>query len=584
MDAIKKMYGCSKEVVDYLKLVPACSKHRQEIERKMTVLTNIMEHVKGSSDLHVPSTCKTAFEQCMASLTTCKMTCDDMRSQRIMGKVVYAKENIQKVEKLDKELTYVVQNMGLFLQCMVAAKIDGVSETLCKVNKGVGDISRKIDETAHRLECVVSNPESASLGIYPGVSNCSSMVKPKVPDEPKATVQGDVMVIKWNHTHEECPSQLIDKYEVCFETAHSKPFTLSGKPQDLKIRSNEDGYFYSMGVGSPKIIAGQKYTIKVRAIFKDAGPSKWSKPEVCRFKTGPPNKPRKPKVTVDSPENITISVEPLHEDDENGSPVRECIVMQDEKEFPAVSMDKFPVTIPAEPDTQLSIMVKMVNAAGQSPPSDAVEVCTPELLPGAPVNVRISSVRKRDAMKLLWDPPVENTKAAVMYEVEMRPSKRKKPIEWYRVKHEVKKLSAKVANLKPHKKYKFRVRALNNKGHASPNAYSAEVEGETRRGVGMAVLAATGAFIGGTLGGPVLGMMAIGALSGDAAAQKVNNKAGSAAAGVAAGVGGGIAGAIAGVVGAPLIGLGLAKGAYDSVSGDQDRMSPPSSEDESIGY
>lgn len=62
----------------------------------------------------------------------------------------------------------------------------------------------------------------------------------------------------------------------------------------------------------------------------------------------------------------------------------------------------------------------MVNADGESQPSDAVEVCTPELTPGVPLNVRISSTRTCDSIKVRWDPPDTNAEAAISYEVQMR--------------------------------------------------------------------------------------------------------------------------------------------------------------------
>ena len=112
---IFKVGTCAKEVVDYLKLVPACAERRQEIEAKMTILDNFVDHVKTkSADILLPSTCNKAFWQCMDSLNKCKVTCEDLRRQGITGKLWYAKSNVERVEKLDKELSFVVQTMGLF--------------------------------------------------------------------------------------------------------------------------------------------------------------------------------------------------------------------------------------------------------------------------------------------------------------------------------------------------------------------------------------------------------------------------------------------------------------------------------------
>ena len=415
-------------------------------------------------------------------------------------------------------------------------------------------------------------------GIYLDVSDSSNKGKPKAPDTPNVTIQGDLMVIKWNY--EECHSQLIVKYEVLLHSKNSlgldKGLILPYTPK-LRIKSNEDPYLYSMGLGPPRIIAGHKYTIQVRTISEDGGPSNWSKAVECRFKTGPPNKPQKPRVRVNPPQQgITINVKRPMEDDENGSPVRTCIIVRDEQELP-LSMDQFPITISAEPDSKFYLKVIMVNEAGRSPPSEAVEVTTPELLPGAPVNVRISSTRKRDSVKVRWDPPDENAEAAFTYEVQIRLSKQN---VWFTVRHGVTKLSAKVGQLHSNTKYKFRVRALNNQGHALPGEYSAEVEAETRYGKVVAMLVATGAFGVGALAGLVLEAVEFGGAAGMAAAENVDSEAGSIAAGIAAGVGGVIAGGIVGIVRAPLNGYECADKAYKAVSGELDE-SPPTSEDES---
>ena len=558
------MGTCAKEVVDYLKLVPACAERRQEID-----------HVKTkSADILLPSTCNKAFWRCMDSLNKCKVTCEDLRRQRITGKLWYAKSNVERVEKLDKELSFAVQTMGLFCDCILNAKVDSISEALRKVNKCVvqcgSDTNKKIDEAAKRLEQTI-HPD---IGVYRGVSHGSIKMRPKAPDKPNVTVQDDLMVVKWNYA--QCPPlQQIGRYEVQLDCGP----ILEG---DFTNLDKEDSYSYSVSLGSPKITAGHSYTFQVRAIFKDGGPSEWSQPAVCGYKTGPPNKPQKPTVTMKPPkEGITIAIEPPKENDENGYPVQKCIVVIDDDEFP-YSLDEFknPVTISAEPDKTLFLKVIMVNEAGRSPPSDAVEVTTPELLPGVPVNVRISSTRKCDSIKIRWDRPDENAEAAFMYDVEMIRSKQKQPIEWNIVKHNVKKLYARVDQLNSNTKYKFRVRALNSKGHALPDQWSDVVEAETRHVKGVAALAATGAFIGGTLGGPVLGVMTIGGVSGMAAALNVDSEAGSKAAGVAAGIGGGIAGGFAGIVGAPLFGVGSAVLAYNAVSGNLP-TSPPTSEDES---
>ena len=297
----------------------------------MRVLESTVEQLKTDNAV-LPSTYKKVFWQCVESLNTCKSTCDDLRYQGITEKVWHAQSNMQRVEKLDTELSYAVQHLGLFLDCIINAKVEGIAEAVRKVNEsvaqGFSDTNRKNDKRADRVECTTINPE---CGVYRGMSDGRSKVKPKAPGTPNVTVdeKREIMLIKWNY--EECPTQRIDTYEVCL----GSNLILHGTPQDL---SNKDGYSYSIGASPPKIITGRKYTIQVRAISKEGGPSDWSKSAVCKFMTKPPKKPQNPIVTVHSPTVVTISVESPKEDDENGSPVQQWIVVQDDSDKFSFSM------------------------------------------------------------------------------------------------------------------------------------------------------------------------------------------------------------------------------------------------------
>ena len=561
LQAICKVAVATKEVIDYLKQLPECSKRRQEIENKMKILDEFIEYLKTTSaDVLLPSTCDNAFCKCMDSLSKCKVICKDLHNQRITGKLLHATSNVQEVEKLEKELSFVAQTLQLFCDCWLHAKVDSISEALSRVEKSVAQYHSDTNAKLHDGFEVLGKTINQSTGVYRGVSH---KAKPKAPDKPNVTVQEDCMVVKWNC---ECPpSQQICKFEV---QLNSDPI-FDGTPQEFTNRDKEDCYSYAVSLRPPRIKAGP-YSIIVRAIYTDEGPSEWSQFAVCEYKTEQPEKPKKPTDTVNPPpmKDITIAVELPKKDDENGYPVQKCIAVKNVDEF---RIDTDSVTIPAQSDKTLPLNIRIVIGAGKSPP---------ELLPGVPVNVRISSTRKRDSIKVRWERPEVNAEAAFMYDVEMIRSKQKQPIEWNIVKHHVKKLYARVDQLNSNTKYKFRVRALNSKGHALPDQWSDVVEAETRHGKGVALLAAAGAFIGGTLGGPVLGIVGIGSISGMAAAVKVNSTAGSTAAGVAAGVGGGIAGGIVGIIGAPLFGVGSAALAYDAVSGNLP-TSPPTSEDES---
>ena len=187
---------------------------------------------------------------------------------------------------------------------MLHAKFDGISdEMVAKIE----EVSRKShsDEAADRLERTVINP---GVGVLPGVYNCYS--PPRAPGKPNVSVEGidgDVMLIKWNYTED--PSKPIFGYNICYNGQ-----ILFETPQNLQPPSNESKNY------------SQKYTIRVQAVSKNGGYSDWSEAVVCRYKAWPPNKPHKPIVTVNSPKCVTVDVKPLAEDDENGSPVTECIV------------------------------------------------------------------------------------------------------------------------------------------------------------------------------------------------------------------------------------------------------------------
>ena len=122
------------------------------------------------------------------------------------------------------------------------------------------------------------------------------------------------------------------------------------------------------------------------------------------------------------------------------------------------------------------------------------------------------------------------------------------------------------------------MRAFNNKHE--PSEFSEELEAETRCGVLPKIAASTGAFIGGTIGGPVLGAVGLGVMAGSAAKDVPDSKAGKAAAATAAGVGAGVGGALLGTVGAPLFGGTAAYMAYRTLAKGSDEWSPQTSEDE----
>lgn len=341
-------------------------------------------------------------------------------------------------------------------------------------------------------------------------------------------------------------------------------------------------------LGPPKVRPGNLYTVRVRCI-SDAGPGDWSEPTLFRFKSGPPNKPAKPTVTVQSPTEVLITVRRPSPKDENGSGVTRCKVEYTQKlggndlTWSTLESNIKQRTSPdvkltvrfLTPDTTYSFRIKMINDCGESIPSDPRDVVTTQLIPGPPQNLRISSKRTDKTIKVRWEEPAVNPQSANKYKVQMR--KAKKKYEWTTYTTVYKK-SAKVKELKTDTKYQFRVQSINNKDEAGE--WSNEVEAETRFGAFGRALGTAGALVGGVAGGPIIGAIGFGAMAGAAAKKHPDSETAKKAAGVGAGVGGGVAGAVVGLFGAPIIGGAAAIMAHKKLAGEMEDISPQTSDDE----
>ncbi len=190
------------------------------------------------------------------------------------------------------------------------------------------------------------------------------------------------------------------------------------------------------------------------------------------------------------------------------------------------------------------------------------------VVPGAPLWLRVSSKRTASSIKIRWQEPSYHAHAVHHYEMQMRSKK----TGWARIATS-RKLSAEATKLSADTKYFFRVRAINGSGRAGN--FSGELEAETRFSKAARAILSPFVFLGGTAAGPLVGAVGGGVGAGVLAAANVDNKAGAAAAGTAAGVAGASGGAILGTVGAPLIG-----GAATSRFVKGESLSPQSSDGE----
>ena len=485
--------------------------------------------------------------------------------------MVRAGENRQRLENLDKQLEKAQQSLQLALTSAIHAQ-----------NRELRECVQKGHE---RAEATVIHP---SHGVFPGAAGTRGRRPSEIP-APNVAVIDDLLVIKWTDSLNSAKD--IKRYEVRYDDEDEK--ALNCEPAEHRLKQDT----FALSLGHPKVRAGRQYTISVRAV-NSQGPGIWSRQTVARFKVGPPNKPRKPMLTVLSPTEVQVQAPRLDEKDENGSPVHQCIIEYlDTNDGNATAWNhlKCNVRIPTlannrdivkliehlTPDTIYHFRVRMVNKAGKSAPSDSKEVITTQLIPGPPQELRASSKRLSKYIKLrCGKEPRQNSQAVFKYQVQMQQAKEKKtPDPWFDVTTVGReKLSAKPTFLSAGTKYRFRVCALNNK--QEQGEFSKVLEAETRCGVAAKIAASTGAFFGGTIGGPLLGAVGYGALAGSAAKDRADSKAGKAAAATAAGVGAGVGGALLGTIGAPFMGGGAAYMAYQTLDKGSDEWSPQTSDDE----
>ena len=72
------------------------------------------------------------------------------------------------------------------------------------------------------------------------------------------------------------------------------------------------------------------------------------------------------------------------------------------------------------PDTPYCFRVKMINGAGESKPSDYIDVITDQFKPDPPQDVHVSSKRTSTTIKIRWKKPAVNPQAACAYNVQIR--------------------------------------------------------------------------------------------------------------------------------------------------------------------
>ncbi len=556
-----------KEVYDRIQGVTENDETCQRIEKQVKNLEKVAKELSEMERNELPETCNDFIAIFKDSLESCEKYCSDLKKTGTAKKLVYVYGHKKELVALEAELKKACDNLQLILQQVLLFQGRRTEEA----------VRRGTDKTIR----TILNPNE---GVY--LPNCNVVgPRPYQVEKPEVDLDdsGDLMVVKWVDNTNPKEEITVNGYEICYNDENTELVSITPELGRLPESSNT----FQVKLGPPRIELGNVYTVKVRG-KNGSGAGKWSNSVIFRFKTGPPNKPIKPTVTVMSPTEIQIAIK-LVKREENGSDITKCKVEYAEGiDGDSTSWTSLECSIKkrSEPDVKLKIeslkpdttykfRVRMINSAGESDPSNSREVITSQLIPGPPQNLRISSKRRDMSIKLRWDEPDKHPQAANRYKVQKRQSK--KPGEWENIET-VEKKSSKVTLLKTDTKYEFRVQSLNCNDEAGE--WSNPVEAETRFGLFGRVLGTAGALVGGTVGGPIVGAVGGGLLAGSSAGKIPDSEAGKRAAKVGAGVGGAIAGGLAGIIGAPLIGVTTAIMANKKMSGETDDMSPQTSDDE----
>ena len=563
---IKYTAAVAKEIKERFEQLASNNAYCYRILRNVEELEKLSSELQNLEDSAVSDVVQENLVKVNESLSIITTICKSMSDQNKFLRLLDPQSEEMELIQIDANLCQAHDRLQTALQLA----------TLNEAKQIRDDVKTK----THELKNTVLHPE-AGIFINPGQSR-----RPRAVQNVKVSLipKGDFVAIGW--TDGENDFKKLVRYEIQFddETKRNIPIPVSSLS-----RWNCE---HTTLLGEPILLPGRIYAIKMRAV-SGGGPSDWSSIETFRFSSGPPAKPKKPKVFPTSPTEVKVEVQRLSEDEERGSPVTHCeiryIEIEKSNEIACDSKclkkplkgrnSSTTITVGSlKQNTKYQFCVKMINSAGIGDASEGTIVNTECFVPGSPQNVRISSKRTSSTLKVRWDSPTRNYSGVKNYVVQHR---RFKKTEWDastmldNTKH-----SFKVVNLKTNTKYEFRVQALNQKNEGN----SSTVLGETRIGAVGRGMASVAAFAGGTAGGPIIGSIGFGTMSAVAVLDKPKSGSGESgsgkkAAAAAAATGGAVGGFLLGLVGAPFMGIGTAIVTNERMKGDWG--SPQTSDDES---
>lgn len=537
-----------RELYARLKQLNVNDQQRQELLENAKELNCILEkteQLQGESKCSQEELAR-AFKKVDRILETCRKTCDEIPKTSLCVKLMNAPSERAKVKHLNDQLK---RAYDIVDACIGLTSLECHRET----QKGI-----------NRVEGVVRNPD---VGVYPVLGTV--LKRPAKIGKPVVECEDDLLNVEW--IDNENPPGSLQYYEIDFE----------GMPNIGSKRV--PGKSQGCGFGHEMLEPGLTYSIRVRGI-NSRGPGEWSQSTVCRYKECPPRQPPKPFAQVDSPTSIMLILDsPIQRHGEE--PVSNIVVEFCDANATQWTVKKFPMNPEKDtrkfridqlsPDTKYHFRVKWENSVGDSRPSEILEVTTAVPIPGPPVEVRVSSKRTTNTLKLRWKNPLANPGFVDHYDIEIY----KKSNFFKNEEVKGRKVSFKFTELKSGTNYSFRLRSFNKEGCSSE--WTNYIKGETRtKGVKVAkaIAAGIGAGVGGTIGAPLIGALGGGMLAGSEAVEAADSKGGKIAAGTAAAIGGGAGMTVLCTLGAPFI--GAATGIMAAMAVMEENLSEQSSDEE----
>ena len=516
---------------------------RDRILHRVGLLTDLMEDLDSRSLEGVPNVVYVALEDMKEHLEASQRIALKLTTQNPLVQLSKAHSNVFTLTNLEKELEYATSNLNVVL---TAGNLVLYQELKKSVESG--------------LQAVKREAISPTAGFYlVGEESQVPMKIEKVIVEEK----NDHLVISWKDKNK---PELVKFYEVRYDDTNN--FILPPVSPET----------HTLILGSPKLIPHYAYTIQIRVI-NNSGPGPWSDPIIARLKSQVPDKPEKPVIQVTSPTTVKIFVTRPHQTETSKeNVVTECVVEfcdqsnSTEWSTVTVTLDVMPTSPEAKimiemdnlsKDVVYQFRARLCNYWGESAPSEVVLVQTNCPIPEKPVNLRVSSKRTSEIIKLRWDPP-QNNHYIDHYELQFKTG-----LEGWETATISSRPLGEVMNLKQNTKYQFRVRAVNIKGDTGP--YSELVEAETKFATYLRVLISPAVFAGGIIVSPIRRGIAAGIL----AHRKIRDdpRVVGVLVGIACGIGGGIFGALEG----PIAGARLA---HKFVWNTTDSISDQSSDDD----